>query len=262
MHVLSWNVNGLRAILKKDFNSWFEFNRPFIGCFQEVKARSDQVDLTSLNGINNYHQFWNPAKKDGYSGTLILSKPKPIDAWNGINNKEHDNEGRVTTLEFQKFLLINCYTPNSGVAEKRLPYRIEWDKAFLSYLQNLKAVKMKPIIFCGDLNVAHQPIDLARPIENERRSCYTQEERTAISNILNNGYIDSFREINGQAAGKYSYWSYRTSARDRNVGWRVDYICLDRTLREYLQDAYIMNHVMGSDHCPVGIKLDAKIFDE
>ena len=248
MKIISWNVNGIRAILKKGFIEYVKEENPDVLCLQETKAHPDQVDLA----FTNYAHFWNSAQKKGYSGTVIFTKHKPVNVSYGIDIKEHDTEGRVITLEFEKYYLVNVYTPNSGRALDRLKYRVEWDKTFLAYLKKLE--KKKPVIFCGDLNVAHKEIDLANPKSNEHNAGFTKEEREGFTHIVDAGFIDTFREFNKEG-GNYTWWTYMFNARARNVGWRIDYFCISPTLRPMLKDAFIKPKVMGSDHCPVGIIL-------
>jgi len=249
MKLISWNVNGLRAVLKKGFGEFIKRENPDILCLQEIRANPDQAELN----LSDYHQFWNPAEKKGYSGTLILSKIKPLSAKNGIGVKSLDNEGRVITLEFEDCCLITVYTPNAGRELKRLDYRMNWDREFLKYLK--KTARKKPIILCGDTNVAHKEIDLKNPDRNHRNAGFTDEERDGFSKILAAGFIDTFREFN-QEGGHYTWWSYRSGARKRNIGWRIDYFCISNRLRDRLNDAFILSEILGSDHCPVGISFD------
>lgn len=252
--MMSWNVNGIRAILKKNFMEFVNTFDPDILCLQETRAERDAVDLD----LPQYEVFWNSSiVKKGYSGTAIFTKHKPLSSTFGIGSEEHDQEGRVVTLEFNGFYLVNVYTPNSGDKLKRLEYRTShWDIAFLEYVKSLES--KKPVIFCGDLNVAHKEIDLARPEGNEKSAGFTIEERERFDAIEEAGFIDSFREFN-QEGENYSWWSYRTRARARNIGWRIDYFCLSKSLRPELLEAAIHNDVLGSDHCPVSIKVDQKL---
>lgn len=249
MKLVSWNVNGLRSILGKGFQNYLlETDADFV-CLQEIKARPEQVD----HDFAGYHIFWNPAVKPGYSGTAILTRTKPISIVNGIGRTEHDNEGRVITAEFRDFFLVNVYTPNSKRELTRLDYRTrEWTPAFISYLASLE--KRKPVIFCGDMNVAHREIDLARPKENTRNAGFTIEEREAFDQMLDAGFLDSFREFE-PSGGHYTWWSYQSGARERNIGWRIDYVCVSHGIRSALRSAFIQPGVGGSDHCPVGIDL-------
>lgn len=251
MKIVSWNVNGIRAIVKKGFKDFVKKEKPDILCIQETKAHPDQVDEM----LSEYeHHFWNAAEKKGYSGTAIFSKEGPKSVNYGIGKKEHDNEGRVITLELEKFYLVNVYTPNSGQELKRLKYRITWNKDFLAYLKKLD--KKKPVIFCGDMNVAHKPIDLTHPKSNYNKTAgYTEPEIRGISKIFDSGFIDSFREFNNKPE-QYTYWSYRFSARSRNVGWRIDYFGVSKRFVKNIKKSDILSKVMGSDHCPIRIILN------
>jgi exodeoxyribonuclease-3 len=250
MKLISWNVNGIRAILKKGFEDFVAEHRPDILCLQETKAHPDQVDLD----LDSYHQYWNSAEKKGYSGVAIFTKKKPLATHYGISVEKHDTEGRVLTLEYDKFYLVNVYTPNSQNALRRLDYRSnEWDVDFLSYVKSLE--KKKPVVFCGDLNVAHKEIDLANPATNTKNAGFTPEERAGFDKIVAAGFIDTFRQFNTQP-GQYTWWSYRTKARERNVGWRIDYFCVSSSLQTYLKKAEILSDVMGSDHCPITLELN------
>ncbi len=248
MKLLSWNVNGIRAVLKKGFPEFVEKENPDILGLQEIKANSSQVDLQ----LPQYpHHFWNSALKPGYSGTAIFSKVKPLSVSHGDRIMEN-NEGRILTLEFPNYYLVNVYTPNAQRELTRLSYRQEWDKRFLAYLKTLET--KKPVIFCGDLNVAHTEIDLARPKDNVGNAGFTPEERAGFSKILDHGFVDSFREFN-KNPHHYTWWSYMFNARVKNIGWRIDYFCLSKSLKMQLQDAFILPQVQGSDHCPVGVVL-------
>ncbi len=249
MKLISWNVNGIRAALGKGFRDFFENQGADIVCLQETKARAEQVDIEWMRG---YHAHWNSAEKAGYSGTVVFSKSKPVDVSYGIGIAEHDTEGRVITLKFDDFYLVNVYTPNSQNELKRLPYRLRWDQDFLNYLKSLE--KNLPVIFCGDLNVAHEEIDLARPQANHHSPGFSDGERSGFSAFLDAGFIDTFREFE-KAGNHYSWWSYRAGARARNVGWRLDYWCVSAALRRRLKDSRILPEVMGSDHCPVLLEL-------
>lgn len=249
--LISWNVNGIRAVLKKDFAQWFAETTPDVLCLQETKAREEQVDLPLE--FAGYHQFWNAAEKPGYSGTLILTKEKPLSVVNGIGIEEHDKEGRVIAAEYPDYYLVTVYTPNAQNALKRLEYRMSWDVAFLAYCQELE--KSKPVIFCGDLNVAHQEIDLARPKDNRKNPGFSDEERASFDNIVNAGFIDTFRHFHPDTPEAYSWWSYRAGARARNVGWRIDYFCASASLADKLESASILDQVLGSDHCPVVLQI-------
>jgi len=252
MRLVSWNVNGIRAVMKKEFMPSFESMDTDVLCLQETKAQDDQV-LTALAELNGYHIYTNSAEKKGYSGTAILTKEKPLSVTNDMDIEEHDQEGRVIAAEFEKFYLVTVYTPNSGSELKRLPYRQTWDADFLSYVQTLE--KTKPVVICGDLNVAHKPIDLARPKPNYNKSAgYMQEEIDGLDNMVNADFIDTFRHLKPEES-KYSWWSYRAGARARNVGWRIDYFLASSSLAENITHADILNDILGSDHCPVLLDL-------
>ncbi|MBA2858020.1 exodeoxyribonuclease-3 [Methanococcus maripaludis] len=225
---------------------FLERESPDIMCIQETKVQSGQVQL----GLDGYFQYWNYAERKGYSGTAIFTKIKPNNVILGMENSEHNNEGRVITLEFDEYYLVNVYTPNSQRGLTRLEYRQKWDEDFLNYIKTLET--KKPVVFCGDLNVAHKEIDLKNPKTNVKNAGFTPEERSGFDNIVNSGFLDTFREFNKEP-DNYSWWSYRFSARAKNIGWRIDYFCISKILRDNLKDAFIMPEVMGSDHCPVGI---------
>lgn len=252
MKLISWNVNGIRACIRKNcLDPFVQEIKPDILCIQETKAHPDQVDKI-LSEFK--HHYWNAAEKAGYSGTAIFSKVKPISVTYGINKKEHDHEGRVITLEFEKFYLVNVYVPNSGRGLPRLQYRSQWDKDFLQYLTSLE--QKKPIIVCGDFNVAHTDIDLAHPTENYNKTAgYTQIEIDGIKNVLAAGFVDTFREFNKQP-GQYTYWGAWNNLRARNIGWRIDYFLISPSLKKRLQQGFILPKIMGSDHCPVGIVVE------
>jgi exodeoxyribonuclease-3 len=251
MKLISWNVNGIRAALNKGMADFVSSEQPDILCLQETKARPEQVELPLEFG--EYKQFWNSAEKPGYSGTAIFSKEAPLDCIYGFGIETHDKEGRVITLEYPDFFLVNVYTVNAQDGLRRLPYRLEWDTAFRAHLNEL-ALK-KPVIFCGDLNVAHQEIDLARPAANRKSAGFSDEERASFTELLESGFVDSFRHFHPEQTEAYSWWSYRGGARQRNVGWRLDYFGVSPELVERLADASILPEVMGSDHCPVVINL-------
>jgi exodeoxyribonuclease-3 len=253
MKIISWNVNGIRAIAKKTFFTDLELLGADIVCLQEIKALENQVE-EALKPLNGYHIFSNSANKPGYSGTAVISKIKPLNVTKGINIDEHDTEGRVLSLEFEKFFLVNVYVPNSGSELKRLGYRQNWDKAFLDYLKNL--VKTKPVIICGDLNVAHKPVDLARPKANYNKTAgYMQEEIDGMDRLVENGFADTFRRMHPDETDRYSWWSYRLGARSKNVGWRIDYFLVSESFLPSVKNAFILEDITGSDHCPVGIEL-------
>jgi exodeoxyribonuclease-3 len=252
MKLLSWNINGLRAVLSKGLQDWLIQENADVYCFQEIKALPEQVEDWVIP--NGYEAFWNPAEKKGYSGTLTLSRSAPDNYAAGIGEPVGDAEGRVQTLEFPDYYLVNVYTPNAKGDLSRLAYRTQtWDVAFREYCAQL--AERKPVIFCGDLNVAHKEIDLANPKSNRRSAGFTDEERAAFSAHLEVGFVDTFRHFR-QEPGQYSWWSYRGGARSRNVGWRIDYVCVSSALTHRLDSAFIQPTVMGSDHCPVGVTLN------
>jgi exodeoxyribonuclease-3 len=258
MRIISWNVNGIRALVSKGFHGIIEqqLGSPDMLCLQETKAQNDQV-IEALANLNGYHIYSNSAVKKGYSGVAILSKKTALNVQNGIGLDAHDQEGRVLTLEFETFYLLTVYTPNSQNELARLPYRQTWDAAFKSFVIELDA--KKPVIICGDLNVAHQAIDIARPQSNYNKSAgYTQVEIDGISALLDAGFIDTFRQLNPDQV-KYSWWSFRANARMNNIGWRIDYFLVSQRLQPEIQQAYILDDVSGSDHCPVGIKLSENL---
>ena len=245
MKFISWNVNGIRAVIKKGFYDFIDEYNPDIICIQETKAHKEQVDLI----LPNYpYQYWNSAVKKGYSSTAIFSKKEPINIINDMGIEEHDQEGRIISLEFKKYYLVTVYTPNSKRELLRLDYRKIWDKDFLTYMKKLE--KVKPVIFCGDLNVAHTEIDLKNPKTNHSNPGFTDEERGGFTNIVNNGFIDTFREFNKEG-GHYTWWSYMFQARTKDIGWRIDYFCISQSLKSKLKDSYILKDVMGSDHAPI-----------
>lgn len=251
MKLISWNVNGIRSILGKGLLDYLERENPDILCLQETKARQEQVPQR----FDSYEVYWNAAVRPGYSGTAILTRKKPLAVSNGIGRPEHDQEGRVITADFGDFFLVNVYTPNSQRELTRLDYRTrEWTPAFINHLVALQ--KTKPVVFCGDMNVAHKEIDLARPRENTRNAGFTTEEREAFDRILHAGFVDSFRKFD-TSGGKYTWWSYQNGARERNIGWRIDYFCVSAGLEASMKTAFIQPEIAGSDHCPVGLVLDA-----
>ncbi len=249
--LLSWNVNGIRAALKKGLLDIFPNQNPDFLCLQETRARPEQV--TGVPWPHEYNQFWYPAQKPGYAGTATFTRIEPLDVIKGIGRNQHDREGRVLTLEFPDWYVVNCYTPNAQRGLTRLDYRQEWDRDFLGFLRQLE--EKKPVIFGGDMNVAHTEVDLARPKQNIHNHGFTIEERTGFSNILDAGFIDTFREFE-KGGGHYTWWSAMGNARTRNVGWRIDYWVISKTLRPRLKRGWILNDVYGSDHCPVGIEID------
>jgi exodeoxyribonuclease III len=253
MKILSWNVNGIRAITKKNFFNDLKALDPDILCVQETKAQDHQV-AEALAPLNDRHLYSNSAERPGYSGTAVITKIKPLNVTKGINVNEHDKEGRVLCLEFDSFFLVNVYVPNSGSELLRLGYRQQWDLAFFAYLKDLE--KLKPVIVCGDLNVAHKSIDLARPKENYNKFAgYMQEEIDGMDRFVNGGLADTFRALNPEASGRYSWWSMRAGARSKNIGWRIDYFLVSKSFLPSIKDAFILEGITGSDHCPVGIIL-------
>jgi len=254
MKIISWNVNGIRAIAKKSFFSDLEIISTDILCLQETKANEDQVAET-LKPLNGYHVYSNSAEKPGYSGTAIASKIEPLNVTRGINMIKHDTEGRVVCLEFEKYFLVNVYVPNSGSELKRLGYRQDWDKSFFDYLKDLE--RLKPVVVCGDLNVAHKPVDLARPKANYNKYAgYMQEEIDGMDRFTEGGFADTFRRLNPDATERYSWWSYRAGVRTKNIGWRIDYFLVSESFLPSVKNAFILEEIAGSDHCPVGIELN------
>ena len=245
MKFISWNVNGLRACVTKGFLDFFKEVDADIFCLQETKLQAGQIDLD----LPGYYDYWNYAQKKGYSGTAIFTKKKPINVTYGINIEEHDNEGRVITLEFEDLYFITVYTPNSQSELKRLDYRMKWEDDFKNYL--IKLDKIKPVIVCGDLNVAHKEIDLKNPKTNRKNAGFTDEERNKLTTLLDSGFIDTYRYFNPDKEGIYSWWSYRFNARKNNSGWSIDYFLASEKLKDRLVSADIHTEVLGSDHCPV-----------
>ena len=250
MKFISWNVNGLRACAGKNFMEDFSRLDADIFCLQETKLQAGQIDLD----LASYHQYWNYAEKKGYSGTAIFAKVPAQSVSYGIGIAEHDTEGRVITLEYENFYLVTCYTPNSQRELTRLDYRMVWEEAFLEYLKDLDV--KKPVILCGDLNVAHQPIDLKNPSSNRHNAGFTDEERNAFTRLLDSGFTDSFRYLYPDVTGAYSWWSYMFSARAKNAGWRIDYFVVSNRLADKITEAAIHSDIMGSDHCPVELQIE------
>ena len=250
MKLISWNVNGLRACEGKGFSDVFKTLDADFFCLQETKMQAGQLDLQ----FEGYESYWNYADKKGYSGTAIFTRHKPLSISYGMGIDEHDHEGRVITLEMPSFYLVTVYTPNSQDGLRRLHYRMDWEDAFLHYLKDLD--QKKPVVFCGDLNVAHQEIDLKNPKTNRRNAGFTDEERAKFSTLLENGFIDTFRFFYPDQTDIYSWWSYRFRAREKNAGWRIDYFVVSERLKECLQDAKIHTDILGSDHCPVELTLN------
>ena len=250
MKLISWNVNGLRACVGKNFIDFFNEIDADIFCIQESKLQEGQIDLD----LPGYHQYWNYAEKKGYSGTAIFTKQEPLQVSYGMGIEEHDKEGRVITLEFNNFYMITVYTPNSQNELARLDYRMEWEEEFKKYLKRLE--ENKPVIVCGDLNVAAEEIDLKNPKSNRKNAGFTDEERGKFSELLESGFIDTFRYFYPDQEGIYSWWSYRFQARAKNAGWRIDYFMVSDSLKDKLQDATILTDIYGSDHCPVTLGIN------
>ena len=249
MKLVSWNVNGLRACLGKGFLDFFSAADADAVCLQETKMHQEQADLE----LPGYHQFWNSAEKKGYSGTAVFTRVPPLNVTYGIGMAEHDSEGRVITVEYEPFYLVNCYTPNAQRELARLEYRMKWEDDFRAYLLSLDA--KKPVVLCGDLNVAHQEIDLKNPKTNRRNAGFSDEERAKMTELLAGGFVDTFRALYPDVTGAYTWWSYLRRARDTNAGWRIDYFIVSERLRGAVHDSRIRADVMGSDHCPVELDL-------
>jgi exodeoxyribonuclease-3 len=249
MKLISWNVNGIRACLQKGFLDFFEEIDADVFCLQETKLQAGQHDLE----LPGYHQYWNYAEKKGYSGTALFTKKEPLSVTYGIGVEEHDHEGRVITAEFEDFYLVTVYTPNSQRELTRLAYRMEWEAAFLAYVKGLS--EKKGVVFCGDLNVAHQEIDLKNPKTNHKNAGFTDEERACFTTVLESGFVDTFRYFYPDVTDAYSWWSYMANARAKNVGWRIDYFVASDNLKDRLQDAKIHPQIMGSDHCPIELDM-------
>ena len=250
MRFISWNVNGIRACVQKGFLDFFQEADADIFCIQETKMQEGQLVLD----LEGYEQYWNYAVKKGYSGTAVFTKKKPLSVAYGIGIEEHDQEGRVITLEYEDFYFITVYTPNSQNELARLAYRMHWEEDFLAYLKKLE--KKKPVIFCGDLNVAHKEIDLKNPKSNRKNAGFTDEERQKFTELLNAGFIDTFRYFYPDQEGMYSWWSYRFKAREKNAGWRIDYFCVSEGLKNRVKGAKIWTDVLGSDHCPIMLEIE------
>ena len=250
MKLVSWNVNGIRAVLTKGFEDFFKNVNADIFCIQETKCQEGQVELE----FEGYQSFWNSAEKKGYSGTAIFTKIKPLSVKCGIGIEEHDKEGRVITLEFKDFYMVNIYTPNSKRELERLDYRQIWEDEIRKYL--LKLNKTKPVIMCGDLNVAHKEIDLKNPKTNTHNAGFTIEERNKMTELLNSGFIDTFRYLYPDKTDCYTWWSYMRKAREKNVGWRIDYFIVSDSIKDKIKEANIYQEIMGSDHCPIGLEID------
>ena len=249
MKLISWNVNGLRACLTKGFEDFFKLMDADIFCVQETKMQPDQAELTLVG----YDKYWNSAIKKGYSGTAVFSRLKPLSVIYGMNREEHDLEGRMITLEFEQFYLVNVYTPNSKRELLRLDYRMKWEDDFRAYLKQLDTIK--PVIICGDINVAHEDIDIKNPKTNKRSAGFTDEERGKLTALLQSGFTDTFRHLYPDKKDAYTWWSYMMNARARNIGWRIDYFLLSDRLKDCVKDSIIYSDVLGSDHCPVGLEI-------
>ncbi len=254
MKLISWNVNGLRAAVNKGFDDFFKKENADIFCIQETKMQEDQLDENIKGIFKEYNSYWNSAEKKGYSGTAIFTKKKPMNVTYGIGIEEHDKEGRVITLEFENFFMVNCYTPNAKRELERLDYRMVWEDEFRKYL--LKLNESKPVVMCGDLNVAHEEIDLKNPKTNRRNAGFTDEERGKMTELLNAGFTDTFRYLYPDKPDMYTWWSYMFKAREKNAGWRIDYFIVSKSIENKIKESYIYSEIMGSDHCPVGLDLD------
>lgn len=250
MKLISWNVNGLRAVLNKGFMDFFKEIDADVFCIQETKMQEGQAEII----LEGYYQYWNSAVKKGYSGTAIFTKQKPINVTYGIGIEEHDQEGRIITLEYDKFYLVNCYTPNSKRELERLNYRQIWEDEIRKYLKKLDDIK--PVIYCGDLNVAHEEIDLKNPKTNMRSAGFTIEERSKMTELLDSGFTDSFRYLYPDKTDIYSWWSYMRKAREKNIGWRIDYFIVSQDVENTIKDAKIHTEILGSDHCPVELEIE------
>ena len=250
MKLISWNINGLRAIINKGFYEFFNKIDADIFCLQETKMQEGQLELE----LKNYYKYWNYAEKKGYSGTAIFTKKEPINVTYGLGIEQHDKEGRIITLEFEKFYLVNCYTPNSKRELERLEYRMIWEDEVRKYLKKLN--KIKPVIYCGDLNVAHKEIDLKNPKTNTQSAGFTIEERTKMTELLDSGFTDSFRYLYPDKEEAYTWWSYMFHAREKNVGWRIDYFITSKDIENKIEDSIIHSEILGSDHCPIELQID------
>ena len=254
MKLISWNVNGLRAVINKGFEEFFKGINADIFCIQETKMQEEQLEEKINTIFDGYKMYWNSAEKKGYSGTAIFSKKEPVNIKYGIGIEEHDKEGRVITLEFEKFYMVNCYTPNSKRELERLDYIMIWEDEIRKYLLELN--KIKPLIMCGDINVAHKEIDLKNPKSNRGNAGFTDEERNKMTELLEAGFIDSFRYLYPDKTDSYSWWSYMGRAREKNIGWRIDYFITSKNLKDKIKEAKIYPEIYGSDHCPVGLEIE------
>ncbi len=250
MKLISWNVNGIRAAVNKGFMDFFNEIDADIFCVQETKMQEGQLELK----LDGYYQYWNSALKKGYSGTAVFSKEKPLNVTYGIGIEEHDKEGRIITAEYKKFYLVNCYTPNSKRELERLDYRQIWEDELRKYLNNLN--KSKPVIYCGDLNVAHEEIDLKNPKTNHNNAGFTDEEREKLTSLLNSGFTDSFRYLYPEEKDAYTWWSYMMKSREKNIGWRIDYFITSNSIQRNIKDSKIHSEVFGSDHCPIELDIE------
>lgn len=250
MRLISWNVNGIRACMEKGFMDFFREVDADVFCLQETKLQEGQIEME----LPGYFQYWNYAEKKGYSGTALFTKKEPLSVTYGIGVEEHDHEGRVITAEFEEYYVVTVYTPNAQRELTRLSYRMQWEEDFLKYIKGLE--ERKPVIFCGDLNVAHKEIDLKNPKTNRKNAGFTDEERECFSRVLENGFVDTFRHFYPDLEGAYSWWSYMFQARAKNAGWRIDYFVVSESLKDRLKDAAIHSQVLGSDHCPVELRLN------
>lgn len=250
MKIVTWNVNGIRACIDKGFMNYLYDANPDIICLQETKISEGQINM----GLSQYTEYWNYADKAGYSGTAIFTKQMPMNAYKGFVQMEHNHEGRCITLEYDKFYLVNVYSPNSQKYLARLPYRLQWEEALLNHIDMLS--KYKPVILCGDLNVAHEEIDLARPDSNHDSAGFSWQERYSLTTILKHGYVDAFRQVYPDVTDAYSYWSYMRNARENNVGWRLDYFIVAKSLSDKIQDVIMRRDILGSDHGPVELYID------
>ncbi len=251
MKFVSWNVNGLRACMTKGFSDFFQNVQADIFCIQETKMQAEQAENIQFEG---YERYMNSAEKKGYSGTAVFTKIKPLEVTYGLGMEEYDQEGRIITLEYEKFFLVNCYTPNSKKELERLPYRMKWEEQVFLYLKKLE--EKKPVIYCGDLNVAHEEIDIKNPKTNHFSAGFTDQEREKMTHLLQNGFLDTYRVLYPDQADAYTWWSYMRNAREKNIGWRIDYFIISESLKPNLKEAYIHSNVLGSDHCPIEIDME------
>ena len=254
MKFISWNVNGLRAVVNKGFQEFFDSLDFDFFCIQETKMQEDQIDMNINSILDGYYSYWNSAEKKGYSGTAIFTKKEPVSVTYGLGIEEHDKEGRVITLEYDNFYLVNCYTPNSKRELERLDYRQVWEDEIRNYLKKLE--ETKPVVYCGDLNVAHKEIDLKNPKTNHFSAGFTDEERNKMTELLDSGFIDTFRYLYPDKEEAYTWWSYMRQAREKNIGWRIDYFIVSGSLKEKIKEAKIYDSIMGNDHCPIELEIE------